>query len=417
MMTRPPIVLTAVVFAALALPACRRPPQYASPLPPGATALRRLPADQWPALRWSLLASPVSLQAATARSLAWFDKPSSVQFFPVNAITHEHARASVFALHVLLSGGFGPKQELKMIRRDFDLYQSVGWDGMGTVLFTGYYTPIVSASRTRTPTFRHPLYRQPADLMTDPATGAVRGRRVGQGVVPYPTRRQIESDPARFGLEGQELVWLPDRFTAYLVHLQGSARCEFTDGSTLYIGYAASNGRPYTSVSRLLAAEGKLDPNTLSLPAVQDHFRRHPEQLEPYIRRNNRFIFFKEYDGIEWPAGSLGFAVTPRRSLATDKTVFPRACITLVDTTIAASAGGTARFQQLLLDQDTGGAIRAAGRADIYMGIGPEAEKIAGLQYAEGQLYYLLLKRDRLAGWIGRMPPLTPRRIGIGGLE
>ena len=47
-----------------------------------------------------------------------------------------------------------------------------------------------------------------------------------------------------------------------------------------------------------------------------------------------------------------------------------------------------------MLDQDTGGAIQAPGRADIFMGIGPGAEILAGGQYAEGRLYYFILKPE-----------------------
>ena len=43
-------------------------------------------------------------------------------------------------------------------------------------------------------------------------------------------------------------------------------------------------------------------------------------------------------------------------------------------------------------DQDTGGAIRAPGRCDIYMGVGPSAGRLAGGTYQEGRLYYFFLK-------------------------
>ena len=46
------------------------------------------------------------------------------------------------------------------------------------------------------------------------------------------------------------------------------------------------------------------------------------------------------------------------------------------------------------LDQDTGGAIRAAGRCDVYMGVGDYAGELAGKTYREGQLYYLFIKPD-----------------------
>ena len=46
-----------------------------------------------------------------------------------------------------------------------------------------------------------------------------------------------------------------------------------------------------------------------------------------------------------------------------------------------------------MFDQDTGGAIRTAGRADIYLGMGPEAEHRAGSTRSTGQLYYFFLKQ------------------------
>jgi membrane-bound lytic murein transglycosylase A len=44
------------------------------------------------------------------------------------------------------------------------------------------------------------------------------------------------------------------------------------------------------------------------------------------------------------------------------------------------------------LDQDTGGAIRAAGRCHVYMGVGDHVAELAGGTYREGRLYYLFIK-------------------------
>ena len=46
-------------------------------------------------------------------------------------------------------------------------------------------------------------------------------------------------------------------------------------------------------------------------------------------------------------------------------------------------------YQAFRLDQDTGSAIQAPGRCDLYMGVGAEAENRAGHQLYEGFLYYL----------------------------
>jgi membrane-bound lytic murein transglycosylase A len=75
-------------------------------------------------------------------------------------------------------------------------------------------------------------------------------------------------------------------------------------------------------------------------------------------------------------------------SLATDKSVFPRAGAAFAVTALPRK-GSASLF---LMDQDTGGAIRSAGRSDIFFGSGPEMEDRAGYMYAEGRLYYVFVK-------------------------
>jgi membrane-bound lytic murein transglycosylase A len=83
------------------------------------------------------------------------------------------------------------------------------------------------------------------------------------------------------------------------------------------------------------------------------------------------------------------------RSVATDKSIFPRGCLTFLSTTLPRLIGDrivNRPYNGFALDQDTGGAIRAPGRCDIYMGDGEVAGKLAGQTYQEGRLYYLFLK-------------------------
>jgi membrane-bound lytic murein transglycosylase A len=115
---------------------------------------------------------------------------------------------------------------------------------------------------------------------------------------------------------------------------------------------------------------------------------------------NESYVFFTEYDGANWPAGSLGVQVTPQTSLATDKKIYPRGGVVLVYTTLASTTHGHPEFLRFMLDQDTGGAIRAPGRADIYMGVGPAAETLAGGQYAEGALYYYILRPEFVSQYL-----------------
>ena len=389
----------------LVLPACQQSkPDYNRPLPPGQAPLRLLrDPSQWPDLHMAYSARDRELVAALDRSIGWFERPSSRGFFPppnLQQITHPRAQASVYAFRELLRDADSASEFDRMIRQQFDCYISVGYDDRGSVLYTGYFTPIFKGSRKRTATYRYPLYRRPPELVTEPRTGKPLGRRVNGQVVPWPARAELE----RSGLlDGLELVYVADKFDAYIIHVNGSARIDLEEGGTMYVGYAGKTDAEYRGIGQALLDEGIFEPERLSLPAIRQYFAANPHLQDQYINRNESYVFFTEYDGRNWPAGSIGVKVAPQRTLATDKSVFPRAGVVLVDAAIPTPSGGERAFTQFMLDQDTGGGIRAAGRADIYMGVGDVAERLAGQQFAEGQLYYFFLRREYVAHWRRRM--------------
>jgi len=190
------------------------------------------------------------------------------------------------------------------------------------------------------------------------------------------------------------LVWLDDPFKAYIAHVQGSAKIRLTSGRIITVGYSANNGHEYQSIAKMLIDEGRIPRDRMSLGAMIDYFSRHPNDVDKYVRRNPRFVFFQSAEGT--PHGSLNEPVLPWRTIATDKTIFPRACVAYLVTTLPQTTpGGIAKkpYGGFALDQDTGGAIRAAGRCDIYMGEGDQAGRLAGQTYQEGRLYYLFLKQ------------------------
>lgn len=367
---------------------------YYRPLPPGAPALRRIsdPA-RMPDFRGAFRGGRGELLAALEKSIRYFSYPSSKKYFPIQGITHERAAASLAAFRELLLSGQSGRELHDRIVATFDVYESVGCDDLGTVLFTGYYTPIFEASLTPTPEHHWPLYRQPPDLVKN-AEGECLGRRLPDGsLAPYYTRGQIEDG----ALKGHELVYLKDRFEAYICTVQGSAWLRLPDGGWFRVGYQANNGWPYTSVGQLLVSAGLLRKEQLSLTGLIRFFQGHADLMEKYLPRNARYVFFNRTE--QEPTGSLGLPVTPYRSIATDKSLFPRGCLAFVSTRVP-SGDAESRvpihkpFRQFVLDQDTGGGIRAAGRADIYLGIGERAGRIAGWTFSEGRLYYLFLKND-----------------------
>lgn len=220
-----------------------------------------------------------------------------------------------------------------------------------------------------------------------------------QWAKPHPTRLQLEGADGLQGdkgkLRGLQLVWLRDRLEAFLIHVQGSARLQLTNGMEMTVGYAGKTDYAYTGVGRELVKEGKLQLAGLTLPAVVDYFRATPTEMNRYLPRNQSFVFFRDTNGAP-PTGSLGVPVTAERSIATDKSLMPPGALALISTTIpTANRRGQleqTRVSRYVLDQDTGSAIKGAGRVDIFMGTGDQAGDRAGLLNSTGQLYYLLLK-------------------------
>jgi membrane-bound lytic murein transglycosylase A len=132
----------------------------------------------------------------------------------------------------------------------------------------------------------------------------------------------------------------------------------------------------------------------MSLSSMIAYFKAHPDEIREYTDLNPRFVFFRVEGGP--PRGSINEPVTALRTIATDKSVYPRACLAFLSTTLP-QANGTDVLQKsyegFALDQDTGGAIRAPGRCDVYMGEGDTAGRLAGQTYKEGRLYYLFIRQ------------------------
>ncbi|XQQ07045.1 MAG: murein transglycosylase A [Leptolyngbya sp. IPPAS B-1204] len=333
---------------------------------------------------WSRSSDRAALVTAINYSLDYLQTPEAVaayQAYLISDFSLERVRRSLVRFRQLVLTARSPESLRSAVQQEFDLYQSVGSDGEGTVSFTGYFEPVHAASRVRTGDFRYPLYRLPPDLKQWPT--------------PHPTRLELEGADGLQNqrLRGLELVWLQDRLEAYLVQVQGSARLQLTDGSVMSIGYAGRTDYPYVSIGRELVNAGKIAASDLTLAAVRTYFRQHPAELDRYLPRNNRFVFFKETTGS--PAtGSLRVPVTAGRSIATDKSLMPPGALALIYTQLPESQAEDAPLpvSRYVLDQDTGGAIRGAGRVDLFVGTGTAAGEQAGQINHTGQLYYLLLK-------------------------
>jgi len=363
---------------------------YNKPLAPGEFGLRKASPEEYPNFAVGVH-ELMGLEDAIYGSLDYMSKPSSEKFYPMGGITHKRVVDSLNAFLELLDQGLYGQALDEAIRDQFDVYISVGCDDEGTVLFTGYYTPIFDGSLEPTDRFRYPLYNAPDSLVKN-ELGEILGCRMADGSVEEcPSRAEIYDDPS--WLEGLELVYLADTFEVYIAHVQGSAYIRQPNGEIITVGYAGTNGHEYNSVGNKLVEEGKIPADQLSLGAMIEYFQAHPDEVDEQTRANPRFVFFQEQSGP--PRGSLNVPVTAMRTIATDKTVFPRAALAFVASPLPRQVGSRVIKPEnwgYALDQDTGGAIRAAGRCDAYMGKGDEAGNLAGQIYQEGRLFYLFVK-------------------------
>jgi len=292
----------------------------------------------------------------------------------------------------------------KYIRAFYRVYQSVGRDRKGEVLFTGYYEPLLRGRRATSPEYRYPVYGRPDDLLSidlgafaEKYKGEKLIGRVQNGVVvPYYDRRDIDEAGALYG-KAQPLAWVNDPVDLFFLQVQGSGRILLEDGQTLVLGYDTSNGRPYRSIAQLLIEEGKVSREEMSMQRIRDYLNQNPGDIRRVLNHNPSYIFFKiTPDG---PLGSLNVKLTPGRSVALDRKLFPPAALTFV-TTQKPLSDGTARVtswvdcRRFMLNQDTGGAITGAGRADLFWGRGPYAELAAGYLKHPGKLYFLVLRPE-----------------------
>ncbi|MGE3148905.1 MAG: murein transglycosylase A [Pseudorhodoplanes sp.] len=265
---------------------------------------------------------------------------------------------------------------------------------------TGYYEPIVDGARTWSETYNVPLYRKPSNLVVSGSwrpnfsgKGKV-GRKLGRRkIVPYYDRTQIEEG----ALAGRdlEICWVKDPADSFFAQIQGSTRVRLEDGKVLRLNYAASNGHAYTAVGRFLVERGIVSKEDMSMQRIRQFMEANPEEGKELRRKNKSFVFFRETElqDHEEAIGAQGIPLAPRRSIAVDRNLHVYGTPFFIDALLPMkSEKPDTNFRQLMIAQDTGGAIVGPARADIYFGAGEEAEAIAGRLKHSGQFVMLVPK-------------------------
>ncbi len=211
----------------------------------------------------------------------------------------------------------------------FDFYQVNTELHKDRVRMTGYYTPVVQASRVQTPEFQVPMLKSPGSGIPNPAAieaGALAGKNL-------------------------ELAWLRSRKELRNAQLQGNCLVEFPDGQRQHFGFGQS------------------------------------------VRgTGGAYVFFKEVDEQVLGAGTFPLTprysiAVDLKYIPLGATLLAE----LPDLDAAGHLKGYT--YRILFAQDRGGGILTTKRMDLYCGIGQKGLQEARKINSYGRLWVMLPKR------------------------
>lgn len=291
-----------------------------------------------------------------------------------------------------LKVGGDPAAALRFFRENFRPFEVLGDTGASEGFVTGYYEPELEGSSTRTTEFAAPVLARPEDLIDMRETGVTGWDRSLQGarqtasgrLEPYPSRAEIENGV--LGDRAVPVVWLRDHVEVFFAQVQGSARVRLQNGSRKRLVYAGRNGRPYTSIGRILISEGEIAPEGMSLSTCKVWLWENGVQIgdrgRGVMQCNESYVFFRLEDDTDvkvGPTGAQGIPLWALRSIAIDRAVWPYGTPIWIGADLTSAGLGAGPTGRLMIAQDTGSAIVGPARGDLFIGSGARAGEIAGL--------------------------------------
>lgn len=238
-------------------------------------------------------------------------------------------------------------------------------------LFTGYFEPELDGSLTPSPRYRYPLYRMPPEA-----------RQAGI----WFSRRMIEVGDVMLG-RGLEIAWVDDPVELFFLQIQGSGRIRLPSGNVIRVGYGGKNGHDYRSIGKELVRRGVYQPHQVSAQVIKNWVRRNPTAGQELLWHNPSYVFFRKVDSVpaeKGPLGAMNRSITAQRTIAVDPAFVPLGAPVWIE------KEGHGPIRRLMVAQDTGSAIKGAQRADIFVGTGDQAGRVAGRYRDPGRMLVLL---------------------------
>jgi len=347
------------------------------------------------------------LEQSIRLSIAYLQRvPPDKQFaFGKDTYGADHMIRSLEKFLAFIQTNPSQKALRKFIQTNYRVYRSVGSGWSKKVLYTGYFEPSYEGTMEKSTDYPIPVLGRPSDLIRIDLSSfskryageSITGRISGHTVVPYYDRRQIEEGGVLDG-NAPVLAWLKDPVDLFFLQIQGSGRIYLDNGAMLNVHYDGSNGRPYRSIGKLLIEEGKIPKSEMSMQRIRSYIENHPDETAKILFYNPSYVFFKLEE--EGPLGFLEVKLTPGRSLALDRRLFPLPALAFIETQKPLVDGSGqitewVEFSRFVLSQDTGGAIRGPARADVFWGNGTYTEIAAGHMQHKGKLFLLVLKPNK----------------------
>jgi membrane-bound lytic murein transglycosylase A len=339
-----------------------------------------------------------ALYRAIERSMSYYERLSPDQSFQYNELTYTpQDMIASLALFVEIMKQFKGQALQEELQKKFLFFESRNTHGKA--FFTGYYEPRLEGSPEPTHLLSRPLYARPHDLV-EADLGQFRaawknekifGRIEENRFVPYDTREEIVYEDS-LQHRAQPIAYV-NELELFFLQIQGSGIVRLPDGSEKRVNYDSQNGRPYRAIGQLL--RDRIPEESMSLQSLKEYLHAHPDEVRSILSYNESYVFFREVD--QGPLGDIEVPLTPYRSIAMDKRNVPRGGLAFIETSVPAFDNGTQTgskpIQRFVLVQDTGGAIRGHGRADIFFGHGTDAELIAGHLKSEGRVFLVIAKK------------------------
>jgi membrane-bound lytic murein transglycosylase A len=124
------------------------------------------------------------------------------------------------------------------------------------------------------------------------------------------------------------------------------------------------------------------------MQGIKNWARNNLDKLQDLLNSNPSYVFFRELPkGLPGPIGALGVPIIAERSVAIDRRFIPLGAPIFLSTT---QPNSRKSLKQLMVAQDTGGAIKGRVRGDVFWGGGKLATYTAGHMKNSGR-YWLLL--------------------------